>query len=73
MSSLELHREQHGQGPVGLASPHLSPGWPGAFWLGEQLAQPIPRVRLEALVFIFFFLPPPPASSGCFWNTEDCR
>lgn len=60
MSSLGLHREQYGQGPVGLASSHLSPGWPGALWLGEQLAQPILRVRLEALVFIFFLSPPPP-------------
>lgn len=48
----------------GLLTPN--PGWPGAFWLGEQLAQPIPRVRLEDLVFFFsfFFLPLHPQVQG---------
>lgn len=40
---------------MGLPPSHLSPGL-GHSGLREQLTQPIPRVRLEALVFGIFFV-----------------
>lgn len=42
-------------GTSGPAFPTPKP-WPEALWLGEQLNQPIPRVRLETLVFGGFFV-----------------
>lgn len=42
-------------GTRGPAFPTPKP-WPEALQLGEQLTQPIPRVRLEALVFGGFFV-----------------